>query len=143
MKPILYLFTATLLVCSCKKELPPTTTTTNTVGYKELKSGPYQETDFSAWMTKAEQQVTHENKPKDQYYAFVEGRNNGGLNQYRHVMRPFPADKYSTWSVYWGLSSDEFYQLELKMLRDGFTRDSLQVFTDPSGKALHQVVWLK
>lgn len=137
MKKILLLISAAFLCCSCEKKEAPATS------YKEIKSGSYSESDFSAWMTKAEQQVAHEAKPQDQYFAYVEGRNNGGLNQYRHVKRPFPADRYNMWSVYWGLSSEEFYKIELQMLRDGYVRENLQVFVDSNGSAMHQAVWLK
>lgn len=141
MKPIVFGFCTIFLFCACKKE--EQTISEKSDSFKEIKSGSYNDSDFSPWMTKAEQQVAHEAKAPGQYYAYVEGRNNGGLNQYRHVQRAFPGDQYELWSVYWGLSTEEFYQVELKMLRAGYSRENLQVFVDSNGNAMHQAVWLK
>lgn len=112
-------------------------------GFKSPSSLTFGEKDFSPWMTKAQQQIAQDTKPATHYFAYTEGRNNGGLQEYRHVLKPFPKDKFAEWAVYWGLSANEFYQLELKMLRGGFVRESLQVYTDSQGVALHQVVWLR
>lgn len=139
MKSTICLIATAVLLASCKKEVAPVKSET----FQEIKAGSYSESDFSPWMTKAEQQVAHEKKAEGQYYAYVEGRNNGGLNQYRHVQRQFSADQYDRWSVYWGLNTEEFYQVELRLLREGYTRENLQVFVDSSGMAMHQAVWLR
>ena len=139
MKNIILFSILGLCCVSCKK----TGEISTGKNYKNIKTATFSEADFSAWMTKAEQQVQYDTKPADHYFAYVEGRNEGGLNQYRHVMSKFPADRYAEWSVYWGLSTEEFYQVELRMLRGGFVRESLQVFTDTRGMAFHQAVWLK
>ena len=125
--------------CNHKNEAPAAASAT----FKSPNTAAFVENEFSAWMTKAEQQVIYENKPAGQYFAYTEGRNLGGLNQYRHILRPSPLDKYSEWAVFWGLSTDEFYQLDLKMLRAGYGREHLQVFMDGQGVAFHQAVWLK
>ena len=141
MKMYLMLLLLGLFCASCdRKTASPATAT---AAFKSSNAAACREDEFSAWMTKAEQQVIHETKPAGHYFADVEGRNIGGLNQYRHVLRPFPQDKYSEWAVYWGLSAEEFYQLELKMLRSGYSREHLQVFVDAQGVAFHQAVWLK
>ena len=111
--------------------------------FKSSAGAAFREDEFSAWMTKAEQQVIHDNKPAGQYFADIEGRYNGGLNQYRHVLRPFDQYRYAAWAVYWGLTAEEFYQVELKMLKTGHVRQHLQVFVDGQGQAFHQAVWLK
>ena len=112
-------------------------------GFRSPSSLSFGESEFSPWMSKAQQQIAQDNKPATHYFAYTEGRNHGGLQEYRHVLKPFPKDKFAEWAVYWGLSSNEFYQLELKMLRAGFVRESLQVYTDSQGAAFHQVVWLR
>lgn len=111
-------------------------------GYQSYKSGEFADADFSGWMSKAEAQIHHEKPKNGDYFAVIEGRDNGGLNEYRYVQKPFPTDKYSQWAVFWGLSPDEFYRVDLKMLRSGFTRDHTQVFHDATGKSYHQAVWL-
>ena len=112
-------------------------------GYRDYGSGKYDEKDFSAWMSKAEQKAAYDAISPGSYFSYTEGRNNGGFNQYRQVKTTFPQDRFTEWAVFWGLTADEFYQLELKMLASGFVRQNLQVFTDSQGLALHQVVWLK
>lgn len=112
-------------------------------GYKSSGATVFGTADFSAWMTKAEQQLAFDSKPAGQYFAYTEGRCEGGLHQYRHVLRPEPSDRYSEWAAFWGLDAEAFYQLELKMLRAGFVREHIQVFTDTAGVAWHQAVWLK
>lgn len=144
MKNILIMASVALVFSSCKQQESSGQAAPHVPSsYKEVKVGSFTEADFSPWMTKAEQQIAHETKTSDHFYLYVEGRNNGGLNQYRHVLRKFPIDDYKLWSVYWGLSAEEFYQVDLKMLRDGFTRANLQVFTDSEGRPIHQCVWLK
>lgn len=112
-------------------------------GYRLYKSGAAVEEDFSPWMSKADLQIVHEMPRNGDYFAFVEGRNNGGMNEYRYVLKQFPAERYAQWAVFWGLSADEFYRMDLKMLREGLERENTQVFLDAAGKAHHQVVWLK
>lgn len=118
-------------------------TDSGTTGYRDQGSKSYAETDFSEWMSKAGQQVAYDALPAGTYFVYSEGRNNGGFNQYRHVKAAFPKDKFSEWGVFWGLSPSEFYELELKMIKSGFVRQNLQVFTDSQGLAMHQAVWMK
>jgi len=141
MKPSLTLLMFGLICGSCnhKNESPHAAAMT----FNRADAPAFREDEFSPWMTKAEQQVIYENTPTGRYFAYTEGRNLGGLNQYRHVLRPTPQEKYSEWAVFWGLSADDFYQLELKMLRTGYARERLQVFVDGQGVAFHQAVWLK
>jgi len=144
MKPLRYF--ALVLVCSgafaCKGKEDKQSAAAK-AGYRDQGSKSYTDADFSEWMSKAEQQVAHDAKAAGTYFAYTEGRNEGGFNQYRHAMAVFPKDKYLEWGVFWGLSPTEFYDLELKMLKDGFIRENLQVFTDSQGLAMHQVVWVK
>jgi LysM repeat protein len=94
-------------------------------------------------MTRAELQHLQDQTPPNQYFARVEGRNNGGLSEYRAVRKPLPSDQYSRAEVSWGLDDKELYAQELLLLRTGSVRKSMQVFVDASGTALHQIVWLR
>jgi hypothetical protein len=112
-------------------------------GFEEIKDTVFDDTEYSGWMSKADQQVAYDARAEGTYFAHIEGRSNGGFHQYRHVLKPFQADQYDEWAVYWGLTTDEFYQIDLKMLRSGSIRQNMQVFVDAEGKAYHQAVWLK
>jgi hypothetical protein len=129
-------------VVSCK---PSTNATERGAGgdYQSYAKEAASENDFTPWMSKAQVQVEYEKPREGKYFSLIEGRDNGGLSEYRYVLKPFPGTKYSQWAVFWGLSADEFYQVDLKMLRSGFVRDHTQVFRDAAGKSHHQVVWLK
>jgi len=141
MKISLTLLLASLICPSCnpKSDSPHPAS----IAFKSSGAAAFREDEFSDWMTKAEQQVSYEKTPPGHYFAYTEGRNCGGLNQYRHILRPAPLDQFSEWAVYWGLSADEFYQLDLKLLKTGYARQHLQVFMDGQGAAFHQAVWLK
>lgn len=132
---------AALLTISCKPSAAPEKAEAS--GFKSIKEGSYAESDFSDWMSKAGLQNVYEKRAAGTYFAYVEGRNNGGLQEFRFVSKPFTGEKYTEFAVFWGLSSDEFYQVDLKMLRSGFIRGNTQVFVDGTGKAYHQVIWLK
>lgn len=134
---------ATGLVVSCKTDHGNQLLGETSESYQSYKSSDFAEKDFSPWMSKAEAQIQHEKPKKGDYFAVIEGRDNNGLSEYRFVQKSFPANEYSQWAVYWGLSPDEFYQVDLKMLHNGFTRSHTQVFRDATGKSYHQAVWLK
>lgn len=131
------------LLASCGEREPGTRAGTGggTAGYSSLVE-PVAESEFSPWMSKADQQVVYEGRKEGTYFAYTEGRNNGGFLQFRHVLKEFKGEEHTEWAVFWGLSEDEFYQLELGMRNKGFAREHLQVFEDSSGKAYHQVLWL-
>lgn len=134
---------AAVACVSCQSSSDKEKTSEAPKGYKSFKSGAVSDSEYSQWMSKADLRIIHENNKQGDYFACIEGRNNGGMLEYRHVTRPFPSDKFAEWAVFWGLSSDEFYQIDLKMLRAGFKRENTQVFEDATGAAYHQVVWIK
>jgi LysM repeat protein len=103
----------------------------------------WKETDFTPWMSRAELQVRQENNAADQYFARVEGRNNGGMREYRAAIKPFPADRYDQWAVFWGIDDKELFEWEVKLLKSGFSREEMQIFEDAGGRVYHQIVWLK
>lgn len=131
---------ALALLVSCKKESLGGAAESSGYRSPDLSSVP--EGNFSDWMSKADQQLAYDGLKKGKYFSSLEGRSNGGFHQYRHVAKTFPVKESSEWGVFWGLSSDEFYQIDLKMQRQGFKRKSLQVFEDGSGQAFHQGVWV-
>lgn len=131
--PILSLI---VLLTSCEKQSPPAS------GFK-FTHVDYQNSDFSEWMTESDQQMAFDSKSNDSYFAYTEGRNNGGLNQYRFVLKPIPKERASEWAAFWGLTPDEFDKVDLQMLKNGFVRDNLQVFQGSDGISKQQAVWLK
>lgn len=144
MKPltrIALLGTACFLV-SCDRKEPAEVSASPAVNYT-TPGASWLETDFTAWMSRAELQYLQENNPPDKYFAHVEGRNHDGRLEYRAVLRPFSADEYDQWAVFWGINESELFDWELRLLRTGFTRKDMQAFQDSTGKALYQIVWLK
>ncbi|MEN9974909.1 MAG: hypothetical protein RLZZ282_915 [Verrucomicrobiota bacterium] len=126
---------------SCDGKKPAEVRTSS--GYSTENNGDYTTQDFSAWMSKGDMQFAYEKRKPGTFFIYVEGRNHGGFHQYRFVSRPFPKEKFSEWSSFWGMTSEAFYQLDIKMLRAGFERSNLQVFEDATGQAFYQSLWMK
>lgn len=103
----------------------------------------WDDADFTKWMSRAELQYLQDMTPSEQYFAYVEGRNNSGVAEFRAVKRDLPTDQYSQWAVFWGIDEAELFDWELRLLRTGFERKSMQVFFDSTGTAVHQIVWLR
>lgn len=145
LKHVFPVISSLALICtlpSCKDGTAQTTEAPTQVrSYSSSHS--FEESDFSEWMSKADQQIAYEKRDKNTYFAFTEGRSLGGFQQYRHVIRPLPLETHSEWAVYWGLSSDDFYPIDLKLQKAGFERKHLQVYEDGSGESYYQAVWLK
>jgi len=139
-KSIILLGAACLFVsCEQKTIVVKDGDTTTSVQTKPVSD----EKDFTPWMSRAELQFLQENNPADQYFAQVEGRNNGGRLEYRALNQLFPADDYDQWAVFWGITESELFDWELRLLKGGFSRIHTQFFADPNGEILHQIVWLK
>ena len=98
------------------------------------------EAEFGPWMSKAGLMFAQEQVPVGDYFAVIEGRVNKGENQYRAIQRKLDAEKYSDAEGLWGLEAEPLCQYEVALLRSGMERSSSQVFTDSTGKAIHQLV---
>jgi LysM repeat protein len=148
MKPLL-LVSFACLATACREQpartadAEPITAAKPAAGYCLPASTAWAEDDFTQWMTRAELLHFQGQAPSGQYFSHVEGRNNGGLNEYRAVRQPLPTEQYAEAAVFWSLDEKELFDTELRLLRNGFVRKSMQVFVDASGTALHQIVWLK
>lgn len=101
------------------------------------------EADFTPWMSRAELQYLQNTGPSDQYFAHVEGRNAAGRLEYRAAVMPFTGEQYEQWAVFWGIDEEELFKCEMNLLASGFVRQDTQVFADPTGRSIHQIVWLK
>ena len=112
-------------------------------GYCDVEAGAFEENDFSPWISRADLQIVFDDLKKGDYFAYVEGRNNGGFQQYRHVTKKFVEDEYVDWAIFWALTQDQFYKVDLKMGKSGYVRLRMQVFEDSAGVAYHQVLWVK
>jgi hypothetical protein len=113
------------------------------MGYSYAEGLDLSKEKFTEWQTSVESQFGQDNIGPDHFKAYLEGRNNGGLDELRSVIKPFPRDKYETYDVRAGLTSSEFYDRGTKNQRNGYKRIALQVFIDGSGVARYQVVWVK
>jgi hypothetical protein len=151
MKPLapLILLTLACLAASCKEQrncpviAGTTAATTPAQGYCLPASSMWAEEEYTQWMTRAELQYFQDQARADQYLAHIEGRNNGGLNEYRAVRKSLPTEQYVKCAAFWGVGDADFFDCELRLLRSGFVRKSMQVFIDASGNARHQLVWLR
>ncbi len=113
-------------------------------GYCLPASSAWPEEEYTQWMTSAELQFYQDQAAPGQYFAHVEGRNNAGLSEYRAVRpQPLPVEQYVEAGIFWGQNDKRLFDTELRLLRAGFIRKSMQVFIDASGCALHQFVWLR
>jgi len=141
--PTLILFSAAALV-SCEKEMktPSATAVEQEAGYQS-PAPAWEEADYTGWMSRAELQYLQEMSPSERYFAYVEGRNNRGVSQFRAVQLDFQTDQYSQWAVFWGIDEKELFDWELRLLKTGFQRQSMQLFFDSNGTAIHQIVWLR
>lgn len=128
---------------SCSKSEESASAGSSAKSYSDVSGKSFKGGEFSPWMSKADQQIAYGSLRKGTYFAYTEGRSEGGLQQYRHVIKSLKKDDSSKYAAYWGLSSNEFYQVDLKLQREGFTRSNLQVFEDGTGAAFHQALWVK
>jgi LysM domain len=149
MKLHLGLLPAVFFLASCDREQPASGGNPERSG-AQAQSGGYlapkpdwSESDYSGWMTRAELQHLQDLSPPERYFAYVEGRNNGGVAEFRAVTRDLATAEFTQWAVFWGIDEQELFDWELRLLRSGFVRKSMQVFLDSTGKAVHQVVWLR
>jgi LysM repeat protein len=144
MKPIARLTFAGMLclIASCERKYEPHADS-HFAPEPVLTESIWANSAFTPWMSRAELQHLQETNPSDQYFAHVEGRYLEGNIQYRAVVKPFSADQYDQWAVFWGINEAELFDWELRLLKAGFARKDAQVFEDSTGKALHQIVWLK
>ncbi len=101
------------------------------------------DTEYTRWMTRAELQYHQEMLGEGKYFAYVEGRDNQGLSEFRAVEKDFAEDEFTQWAVFWGIDDKELFDWELRLLKGGFQRESMQVFFDSLGNPVHQIVWLR
>lgn len=103
----------------------------------------YRSDEFSPWMSRAELEWLQQQTEQGSYFCHIQGRNHKGRNEYRAIIRPFPSDDYAEWAVFWGLTEAKLYDWETRLLKQGFQRQNMQIFADPTGTPLHQIIWLK
>ena len=96
--------------------------------------------EFGPWMSKAGLMFDQEQLPPGDYFAEIEGRVSKGENQYRAIKKTLNTDKYLSAEAIWGMEAGPLCQHEIDRLRKGMERSSSQVFTDTTGKAIHQLV---
>lgn len=129
----------TLLMTSCDETPKPPERVQRKLTTEELA----REAEFMPWRSRAELRFQEEKLSEGEYFSVVEGRLREGENQYRAIRKKLDQAKYSLSVALWGLDAKELYGQELILLRNGFERHHAQVFTDSTGRALHQVVMLQ
>ena len=64
--------------------------------YVESSCQFFEESEFSQWMSKADQQIAYEGRDENTYFAYTEGRSKNGFLQFRHVVQPLPCLLYTS-----------------------------------------------
>jgi LysM repeat protein len=91
-------------------------------------------------MSKAKLMFVQEQLPPGDYFAEIEGRVSKNENQYRAITKTLNTDKYLRAEAIWGIEAGPLCQHEIDRLREGMERSKSQVFTDTTGKAIHQLI---
>ena len=109
MKQLLSILPAALLFVSCEKQAEPAAVKPDSSVTGFVSPEPqWSDADYTEWMSRAELQYTQDLSPSEQYFAFVEGRNNNGVAEFRAVKRDLPTEQYSQWAVFWGIDQKSF-----------------------------------
>jgi LysM repeat protein len=96
--------------------------------------------EFGPWTSKAGLMFAQEQLPPGDYFAEIEGRVSKGENQYRAITKTLNTDKNLSAEAIWGMEAGPLFQHEIDRLRKGMERSKSQVFTDTTGKAIHQLI---
>lgn len=145
---LLTLATSSFGLISCKDQDSSPAAMTKDVTLSEevsysTQNRTWEHQAFTSWMSRAELQFLQEKLASQQYFSRVEGRNHKDRLEYRAVVSDFTDPAFEQWAVFWGITEAELFDYELLLLKQGFERDNMQIFKDPSGQPLHQIVWLQ
>ena len=121
---------------SCEDSKTPEGTTQKKPTTEELA----REIEFGPWMSKAGLMFAQEQLPPEDYFAEIEGRVSKGENQYRAITKTLNTDEILSAEAIWGMEAGPLCQYEIARLRKGMERSKSQVFTDTTGKAIHQLI---
>ena len=121
---------------SCEDSETPKGTTQKKPTTEELA----REIEFGPWMSKAGLMFAQEQLPPEDYFAEIEGRVSKGENQYRAITKTLNTDEILSAEAIWGMEAGPLCQYEIARLRKGMERSKSQVFTDTTGKAIHQLI---
>lgn len=121
---------------SCEDSKTPQDKTQQTLTTEELA----RDIEFGPWTSKAGLMFVQEQLPPGDYFAEIEGRVSKGENQYRAIRKTLNTDKHLSAEAIWGMEAGPLFQHEIDCLRKGMERSKSQVFTDTTGKAIHQLI---
>ena len=121
---------------SCEDSKTPEGTTQKKPTTEELA----REIEFGPWMSKAGLMFAQEQLPPEDYFAEIEGRVSKGENQYRAITKTLNTDEILSAEAIWGMEAGPLCQYEIARLRKGMERSKSHVFTDTTGKAIHQLI---
>ena len=121
---------------SCEDSKAPQGKTQQRLTTEELA----RDIEFGPWMSKAKLMFVQEQLPPGDYFVEIEGRVSKNENQYRAITKTLNTDKYLRSEAIWGIEAGPLCQHEIDRLREGMERSKSQVFTDTTGKAIHQLI---
>jgi LysM repeat protein len=136
--PVKYSIAIALMahLTSCEDSKAPQGNTQQKLTTEELA----RDIEFGPWMSKAQLMFVQEQLPSEDYFAEIEGRVSKGENQYRAITKTLNTDKHLRAEAVWGMEAGPLCQHEIDRLRKGMERSKSQVFTDTTGKAIHQLI---
>ena len=107
---------------------------------EQSEEGEVAKGELTPWMSRAGLQHFLEIQTTRNHFARVEGRLFEGGNEYRAFVEELDTKLYGNSIPLWGLTEEELFAHELRLLRRGFKRHDSQVFTNSAGIALYQLV---
>ncbi|MGJ8672399.1 hypothetical protein [Rubritalea sp.] len=95
------------ILSSCEKPSSTVAQQSDVKVYSETSGENFDESEFSKWMSKADQQISrsadqqiaYDSRDPNTYFAYTEGRSQSGFQQFRHVIKPLPVETHSEWGV--------------------------------------------
>ena len=121
---------------SCEDSKTPEGTTQK----KRTTEEQARDIDFGPWMSNAGLMFAQEQLAPEDYFAEIEGRVIKGENQYRAITKTLNTDEILSAEAIWGMEAGPLCQYEIARLRKGMERSKSHVFTDTTGKAIHQLI---
>ena len=121
---------------SCEDSKTPEGTTQK----KRTTEEQARDIDFGPWMSNAGLMFAQEQLAPEDYFAEIEGRVSKGENQYRAITKTLNTDEILSAEAIWGMEAGPLCQYEIARLRKGMERSKSHVFTDTTGKAIHQLI---
>jgi hypothetical protein len=97
----------------------------------------------TGWISSAQlQKIFNENVKKNYYPIKVEGRNSGGVFQFKASFAPYPTANF-TFASWWGMDKAHFDKKNTQYFTEGKMLVYSEYFIDKYGRKIYQALWVK